>query len=103
MRPMTIKTLDRALDYAARGWSAFPLAPGTTKPFKGTHGFCDATTDPATIRQAWADHPDADVGIGTGAASGEFVLDVDTNDGKRGVDSLREFVERNGPLPPPSP
>ena len=43
---MTNATLRRALAYAARGWPVFPCQPGQKIPAT-THGYRDATTDPA--------------------------------------------------------
>jgi hypothetical protein len=42
------------------------------------HGFHDATDDQATIERWWSHAPNANIGIATGAASGFFVVDIDT-------------------------
>ncbi|MHB1733425.1 MAG: bifunctional DNA primase/polymerase [Ferrimicrobium acidiphilum] len=67
--------------YAARGWAAYPLAPGTKKPLKGSHGFHDATTDTSALIDAFTDPPDLNIGIRTGEASGIVVIDVDAHEG----------------------
>ena len=69
-----------ALAYAARGWRVFPLADRDKVPRPGSRGFKDASTDPATIRAWWAEHPNANVGIATGG--GLLVVDVDGPDGR---------------------
>ena len=79
---------EAALAYAARGWRVFPLQPGSKKPFKGTHGVLDATSDAATIRGWWTKHPDANIGIATGRASGIVVTDGDVKGGHDPVGSL---------------
>lgn len=66
---------DAAAAYASRGWRVFPLKPRSKEPLiKWKDG---ATTDHDTIRTWWANWPDANVGIVTGAASGIVVGDVD--------------------------
>ncbi|HET7015980.1 MAG TPA: bifunctional DNA primase/polymerase [Streptosporangiaceae bacterium] len=68
-------TVDRALDYASRGWPVFPCKPGSKAPAT-EHGFRDASTDPDRIRSWWTRMPDANVAIATGLP-GPDVLDVD--------------------------
>lgn len=69
--------LNAALDYASKGLPVFPCDPDTKRPFPGSHGFKDATTDEQVIRSWWSDHPGAMIGIPTGKPSGVWVLDVD--------------------------
>jgi Bifunctional DNA primase/polymerase, N-terminal len=86
--------LDVALDYAARGWAAFPLQPRTKEPAT-KRGFYDATTNPATL-QRWFARFYYNVGIRTGAASGVFIVDID---GEAGASNLRALEAEHGPLP----
>jgi replicative DNA helicase len=75
-----------ALDLAARGFLVFPLQPRDKVPFPRAHncpephgqGCHDATRDPDTIRRWWEEHPDANIGLATGAASGIWALDLET-------------------------
>jgi len=90
--------LTNALTYAARGWSVLPLngkIPAIPKA-QGGHGYLDATTDPAQIREWWDKRPHANIGIAT-RASGLLVVDVD--DRKGGPDTLAALERRHGPLP----
>ena len=104
----SVKPVEAALDYAASGWKVFPVhavvhgrcgcgRDGCSSPGKHPvtpHGFKDATTDAATVRQLWSDN-DFNVGLCTG--DGLLVLDIDPRHG--GDDSLQDLVEANGPLP----
>lgn len=72
--------LQAALTYARRGRPVFPCDPSNKRPFPGTRGFKDATTDEATICAWWAKYPDAMIGMPTGAASRIWVLDIDAPD-----------------------
>jgi Bifunctional DNA primase/polymerase, N-terminal len=67
--------LRQALACAARGVPVFPCQPGKKTPAT-RHGYHDATTDPARIREWFAGHPDRNLAIATGAP-GPDVLDVD--------------------------
>jgi Bifunctional DNA primase/polymerase, N-terminal len=86
------------LQYAARGLLVFPLAPGTIKPCKGSHGYKDATRDPDVIRRWWWQTPRANIGIATGAVSGLLILDVDPR--HDGPVSLAALEQKHGRLPP---
>ncbi|HME31681.1 MAG TPA: bifunctional DNA primase/polymerase [Terriglobales bacterium] len=102
--------LNAALGYAERGWHVVPLHNPTgrgcscghadcaspAKHPRTVHGLKDASHNPATIRQWWAQWKDANVGITTGPESGIIVLDVD---GKQGEESLVELERRYGALP----
>jgi hypothetical protein len=81
-KPKNNPLLDAALQYASRGWAVFPLAPRTKVPFKGSHGFKDAATDPATIRAWWTEHPDANIGGRIGDRM--VVIDPDTKPAEDG-------------------
>lgn len=58
----------------AEGWPVFPVVPGTKRPFAGSNGVADATTDPDRISRWWSEAPAASIGA---ACTGRLVLDVD--------------------------
>jgi hypothetical protein len=89
--------LDLALQYADRGWPVFPCSPANKRPLVD-HGFKDATTDGARVRAWWTQHPDAMIGVPTGAAAGVWVLDVDVKKGD-GHGELAALEAEHGPLP----
>ena len=66
---------EAALGYATHGIRVFPIQPNDKRPFPGSHGCLDATTDTDVITRWWTDHPDANVAIATGA--GLVVIDID--------------------------
>jgi hypothetical protein len=81
--------------YASLGWRVFPLhtadggrcscgnpnCPSPGKHPRTQNGVKDASDDPEQIRAWWAECPDANVGIATGAASGLVVIDIDHRNG----------------------
>jgi hypothetical protein len=77
---------EAALQYAGRGWRVFPCYPRAKEPLT-RHGFKDATVKPSQIELWWSAHPDANVAIATGGASGLFVLDLD------GADAIANVLE----------
>lgn len=87
-----------ALAYAARGWAVLPVEPRGKRPLGSLvpHGVKDATTDPTVIRGWWKRHPDANVGVATGAASGFDALDVD---GEEGAATLAAWERVHASLP----
>lgn len=80
--------LTAALTYAKMGWHVFPC--GTDKAPLTEHGFKEATRDPTTIRQWWARHPNANIGVACGA-SNLVVLDLDTKHGEDAVGNWRKL------------
>jgi putative DNA primase/helicase len=87
-----------ALAHAKRGRAVFPLASNSKKPFRGSRGLLDATRDRSTIKRWWREHPEANIGIATGSASRQLVIDSDPRNG--GNESRAAFEAEYGPLPP---
>ncbi len=85
-----------AIAHARRGSPVFPCDPQKKTP-RTPHGFHDATTDEDKILEQWKAQPDSAIGLPTGRVSGIVALDVDGPDGE---ESLLEWQERNGKLPP---
>ena len=81
--------LAAALKCAADGQRVFPVRG--KRPLTGS-GFKDATTDPETIREWWAEHPDAGIAPPTG--DGLLVLDIDDET------AVQTLEAEHGPLPP---
>jgi len=91
--------LSEALNLAEKGFAVFPLKPKGKTPATA-HGCKDATTDKEQILSWWTEHPDCNIGIATGSASGGLVvIDVDNGHGGSGSTSLREWCLVNGDLP----
>lgn len=91
-----LEMLDHALQYAARGWPVFKIAPGTKKPYPGSHGFKDAATHEIIVNRMWDEHPDADIAFATGKVADAWVLDIDGEEGSRNLTKLEAEL---GPLP----
>jgi hypothetical protein len=89
-------SLSIALDYAARGLTVFKLPPRDKVPYAGSHGFKDASLNPATIRSWFGGSFQYNIGIATGLVSGVFVLDID---GANGAFSIAELESIHGQLP----
>ncbi len=80
--------LQAALEYAAMGWSVFPVREGGKLPAT-EHGFLDATREARTIQHWWGENPMYNIGIATGEVSGITVIDVD---GPKGIESSKTIV-----------
>jgi hypothetical protein len=103
--------LSSALYLSSLGWAVFPIhnpIPGGCscrstqcsrigKHPRTTHGHMDATTAPQQIREWWAQWPNANIGVATGAGSKLVVIDVDPRHG--GGETLAELERQRGPLP----
>lgn len=86
---------EAAVRYAKRGRAVFPLWPREKTPLT-RHGFKDATTNDEKVTTWWRQHPDANIGIATGAMSGFWALDVDSLDGEA---ALRKLETEHAQLP----
>lgn len=86
------KPIDAALAYAGRGWHVFPVAHRGKTPIC-PNGLDNATTDPDTIRQWWAKHPGANIGLACGP-SNLVVIDVDAKSG--GLENWESFKRQHG-------
>lgn len=92
--------LTAALELASKGVPVFPC--NLDKSPRTTHGYKNATTDPAQIRKWWTRWPDASIGVPTGRASGLLVLDVDlpkNENGRDGEAVLAALEVEHGQLP----
>lgn len=76
-----------ARELAVAGVPVFPCVPGGKRPLT-PRGFHDATTELDQIDAWWQRHPEANIGVPTGAASGVVVVDVDVH---APVDGYRAF------------
>lgn len=86
-----------AIRYAARGWSVVPVEPGGKRPIVPWLELQRRRASSREIEDWFAQRPDANVGIVTGAVSGLVVLDVDA--GRGGGESVEVWTRSNGPLP----
>ena len=77
-----------ALWYASVGLPVFPLMPGAKRPYPGSRGCLDATTDANQINTWWAAAPASNVAIATG-----HLLDVIDIDGPDGVVSWANITD----------
>lgn len=88
----SVSLASAALWYASVGLPVFPLQPRSKIPYVRSHGFKDATLDPAQIQAWWQTAPDANIGIATGHR-----IDVIDIDGPDGNVSLTRIIDD---LPP---
>jgi len=99
--------LETALAYADCGLEVFPVPPGTKHSYKSKATSLEgknwgATKNPDIIREYWAEHPNANLGVPTGKDNGFWVLEYDTIAGGHAVDgaaSLAALEAEFGPLP----
>src|SRR6266851_7041805 len=100
-------TLQHALYYAeTMKWHVFPVPPGAKLgypefAFRHTGRNWGTTNDPAEVRRMFELHPEANVGVATGADSGIAAFDIDTlvGHGKDGFASLEAWEAEHGKLP----
>ena len=98
MNPTT--THDHALAYTAAGIRVIPIAPGKKHPPIPSWQNA-ATTDNDQVDAWWTEMPDHGIGLALGPqpdGRNLFAIDIDTHD-HDGYQTIRELVERHGPLP----
>ncbi|RYV49372.1 bifunctional DNA primase/polymerase [Pengzhenrongella frigida] len=78
---------EAALGFAQAGIAVFPCVSLGKVPLTA-HGFKDASADPNRVESWWRKHPDANVGLPTGAASGVDVVDIDVHGQASGFPAL---------------
>jgi hypothetical protein len=71
----TVQSLKSAVELASEKIPCFPCM--ADKRPSCPHGFLDASTDPAVLRELWGRYPGELVGVRTGEASGIDALDLD--------------------------
>ncbi len=89
--------LKAALDYLERGWAVIPVQRGAKRPLVAWEPYQHRLPTSAEVEAWFAEWPEANIGLVTGAVSGLVVLDIDpAHDGE---ESLRRLQRRYGPLP----
>ena len=85
----TRRVLDAALSYRRDfGWSVIPTHPTTKKPLVRWEDYQRTVADEATINDWYQRWPHAGVAIVTGAVSGLWVVDVDSDAGRAQLEPL---------------
>lgn|GEM_PF-944886 len=91
-----------AVEYATEyGFGLIPLRVRGKEPVT-VHGLNDWQDDPDGIADFWAGHPENNIGIVCGEASGGLVVidvDVDEDKDKDGMAVIREWEKKHGELP----
>jgi hypothetical protein len=92
-----LSSLEAALRYLSHGWSVIPVRGGEKRPLIRWQPYQKKRPTIDQVTGWFADHPEANIGIVTGALSGLVVLDVDPAHG--GDESLIALENRYGGLP----
>ncbi len=83
---------------AAKGIPVFVCAPNAKNPLT-PRGLHDASTDPEVIRGWERRYPDANLAVPTGLRSGLFVVDIDRQPERDGLQTLAALEPTLGALP----
>lgn len=92
-----LSPLNAALHYLSFGWSVIPLLPRQKQPLVRWQPYQRILPSVEQVKDWFTDHPDANVGIVTGAISGLVVVDIDPAHG--GDDSLAGLERQYQQLP----
>lgn len=76
-----------ALRYANLGVPVFPCLPGGKQPLTPS-GFHDAACSARVVHAWWQRHPNANIGLPTGARTGVVVVDIDVHPGGSGFEAF---------------
>lgn len=77
--------LDAALYYLRKGFSVIPIEPHGKRPLGPWAELQERHFTEAEVHAWWREHPNANVAIITGIASGIFVLDADGREGEKQI------------------
>ena len=89
---MSNTMLETAIDYTLKGWSVIPVNPVSRAPL--ITGWADMPPVPRDKIHGWfRQWPTAGIGIVTGPASGLWVVDIDSKNGKDGLAALNTRLE----------
>lgn len=80
--------------YTLKGWPVFPCCEHGAKmkaPYT-THGFKDATTNPAQILKWWNRNPNALIGLPTGPDTGLIIIDCDLRENGDGIFNFQKLI-----------
>lgn len=87
---------DAAIVLLRRGFSVIPLIPGEKRPLLDWKPYQAQAATEDQVRTWWTEHPQANLGIVTGAVSNVVVLDVD---GASGLETIKRLVAEGHQLP----
>jgi hypothetical protein len=76
-----------AIRYANLGVPVFPCVAGGKRPLT-PNGFHGATSSARVVHAWWERHPNANIGLPTGAGTGVLVVDVDVHSGGSGFQAF---------------
>ena len=90
--------LERALQFARKGYAVFPCKESCDKakaPYVGG-GFKAATTNHRQIVQWWTQWPNALIGLPTGLENGLIVIDLDIRPDGNGLEKFQKILVDHG-------
>ena len=90
-----MRLAEHALAYLAKGYSVIPLRVGDKRPAISWSEYQKRKPTEDEVKGWWAQWPDANIALVTGAVSGLWVLDVDVKGGAKGGESLAELERKH--------